>query len=71
MEENRGEYLVIWHALKCYRKRGLINRLLGRKAEKIMPMVNDYETEEIARYGLNTVKSLGGLCPRMVKVIGN
>ena len=69
MEENRGEYLVVWHAMKRYRKRGLVNRFFGKTVEVLTPMVNDYETEEIASYGFNTVRSLGGVEPKVVRVI--
>ncbi len=68
-EENRGEYLVIWHALRRYKKRGLVNRLFGKTVEVMTPMINDYETEEIASYGFNTVKSLGGFQPKVVRII--
>lgn len=69
MEENRGEYLVVWHALKRYKKRGVVNRIFGKTMEVLIPMVRDYETEEIASYGLNTIKSLGGIEPKIVRIV--
>lgn len=69
MEEGRGEYLVIWHALKRYKKRGLVNRIFGKTVDVLMPVINDYESEEIASYGFNTIKSLGGLQPKIVRII--
>lgn len=65
----RGEYLVIWHAMKRYRKRGLVNRIFGKKVEMLKPCINGYESEEIASYGFNTVRSLGAIEPKMVRVI--
>ncbi len=67
--ETKGEYLVIWHALKRYKRRGLFNRALGRTKEIWLPMVNSYETEEIASYGFNTIKGLGGMEPKIAKII--
>jgi len=67
--DTRGEYIVIWHALKRYRKRGLVNRLLGRTKDKLLPMVNTYDTEEIANYGFNTIKNFGGVGPKVVRII--
>lgn len=68
-EENRGEYLVIWHALRRYKKSGLVNRIFGKTVEVLTPMVRNYETEEIASYGLNTIKSLGGIEPKIVRIV--
>lgn len=69
MDETKGEYLVIWHALKRYKKRGLLNRIMGKTKEIKMPMMNIYDTEEVASYGFNTIKNLGGVEPKIVRII--
>ncbi len=68
-DEQEGRYLVMWHTWQPVQKRGLWNRLMGRKIRLLQPMVHSYDSEEIAEYGYNNIKSNRGFKPCILKVV--
>jgi hypothetical protein len=59
----------MWHICQEVKKRGLWNKLAGKKVRRLKPIVNSYETQEIAEYGFRNIKSFGGKKPVLLKVL--
>ncbi len=68
-ENQEGQYLVMWHTWQGVRKKGFWNRLTGRRVRLLQPMIHAYDSQEIAEYGYNNIKSNGGFKPCILKVI--
>lgn len=69
MGEDGGGYIVMWHQVKQFRKRGFISWLLGKTVKKLQPVLHRYEDEEVAEYGFNNIKNNGGYKPYLLKII--
>ena len=64
-----GQYLVMWHTWQPVQKQGFWNKLLGKKVRLLQPMIHAYDTQEIAEYGYNNIKSNKGYKPCILKVV--
>ena len=62
-------YIVLWNQAKTYRKRGILNWLLGRTVQKLQPMLHRYEDQEVAEYGFDNIKKNGGYQPYLLRII--
>ena len=69
MTQGKGEYLVLWHMGVKQAKRGFWNGLLGKKTQRVRPIIHRYDTAEVAEYGFRNLKSKGGYRPLLLKVI--
>ncbi len=65
----KGKYLVMWQVRRRVPKEGLINSLLGKKKNITEPVIHSYESEEVAEYGFQNLKSNGCIKPVLLKVI--
>jgi len=66
---NEDRYLVIWQVYKKIPKRGFFNSLFGKKMKRSEPIVQTFDSEEIAEYGFKNLKSNGCIKPLLLKVI--
>ena len=77
--ENNGEeqyqnneeeqYLVMWHTWQPVQKRGVWNRLLGRKVRLFQPMIHSYDSLEVAEIGYTNIKHNLGYKPCILRVV--
>jgi hypothetical protein len=67
--ENEGKYIVMWHLCKKLPRKGFLNQVFGKYVKIIKTVVNRYDSEEIAQYGYNTIKSKSYYRPLLLKVI--
>lgn len=69
MKNENGAYIVMWHMAKRQKKLGLWNILTKKETKRLKPIMQRYETEEIAKYGYKNIKNNGGIKPYLLKVI--
>jgi len=64
-----GKYLVVWQRYKKIPKRGILNSVFGKKYLRREQIVHSYNSEELAEFGFNNLKSNGCIRPLLLKVI--
>ncbi|MBL7100667.1 MAG: hypothetical protein ISS23_01795 [Nanoarchaeota archaeon] len=64
-----GKYLVMWQIYKKIPRNGVLNSLFGKKKVWGEKIVHCYDTEEMAEFGFNNLKSNGCIKPILLKVI--
>ena len=64
-----GKYLVMWQVHKRVPKRGWFNTLFGKKRTKKEQVVHSFDSEEIAEYGYQNLKTNGCMKPVLLKVL--
>ncbi|MEA3378019.1 MAG: hypothetical protein U9Q69_00100 [Nanoarchaeota archaeon] len=69
MQKNRGEYIVMWHMLQEISKPGFLNKIIGNCTKRLKPIIQRYESEEVATFGYTNIKNNGGIKPYLLKVI--
>ncbi|MFH1638636.1 MAG: hypothetical protein ABIB71_09485 [Candidatus Woesearchaeota archaeon] len=69
MKDKSGQYLVMWHIVRAFKKPGLVNQLFGKRQQQLMPVIQGYNTEKFAKMRYDQIKTKGGLRPYLLRVI--
>ena len=62
-------YLVMWHAYKRVQKKGIMNFLLGKKETIARPIMQRFESQEMAEHGFRNLKLNGCIKPLLLKIV--
>ncbi len=68
-EEDNGGYVVMWHMVKNKPQKGLLNSILGNSKKVLIPIIQRYQTHDVALFSYNTIKERGYYQPKLMKVI--
>lgn len=69
MDDVNKEYFVLWKKPEVYRKRGFLNRLLGKTIVRQKQEVYKYNDPEIAESGYQMLKNHNNGQPFLLEVI--
>jgi len=65
----KGNYIVMWQICKKIPKRGFLNSLFGKKQLQREKIIHSYNTEEMAEFGFDNLKSNGCMKPVLLKIV--